>query len=103
MDIESTMPRGIKDRLREDEAVRGHDKRVGPRGAYARACLGIQRLRLQHFQVVLEREALGCAHYGLHAAPGGPVRLCQDKGDLMARLQEASKRSLGKFGSARED
>jgi hypothetical protein len=103
MNIEGTMCRGVEHGLRKNEAIGGDHQRIGPRGADARAALSPQRLRLEHLEIALQREALYGAHGGLQAAPGGPVRLRQYESDLMTCLQQARERLLGKFGSSRED
>jgi hypothetical protein len=103
MDIEGTMCRGIEHGLRKNEAISGDHQRVGPRGADASAAVSLQDMRLKHLEIPPQREALYRAHGRLQAAPGGPVRLRQYESDIMACLQQARQRSLGKFGSPRED
>jgi len=103
MNIEGTMCRDIEHRLRKNEAISGDHKRIGPRGADAGAAVSLQAVRLEHLEIAPQREALYRAHGRLQAAPGGPVRLRQYESDIMACLQQARQRSLGKFGSSRED
>jgi len=67
------------------------------------AAVSLQAVRLEHLEIASQREALHRAHGRLQPAPGGPVRLRQYESDIMACLQQARQRSLGKFGSSRED
>jgi hypothetical protein len=83
------MCRGIEHGLRKNKAIGGDHERIGPRGADARAAVGLQRLRLEHLKIPLQREVLYGAHGRLQATPGGPVRLRQYESDLVTSLQQA--------------
>jgi len=59
--------------------------------------------RLKHLDAPRRGEALDCAGRWAKAAPGGAIRLGQDKGYLVLRVQQPRQRPFGKLGRTGED
>jgi hypothetical protein len=58
---------------------------------------------LRDAQASRQGKALDCARSGAHAAPGRPVGLGDDEGNLVSGFEQAAERLRGEFRRAGED
>ena len=97
------MRRELQEGRRKQRTVgRDHDD-VGPRCSPIFRFGGAEPLWLCDFQAARQRQALDRACGGAHAAPGGPVGLGDNEGNLVPGFKQAAERLRGEFGRAGED
>jgi hypothetical protein len=101
MDVQRAEPGNSEQRGGQDRAVRGNDEGIGMRRAQTGRQLGrSRRIGLQNLEPMTGGEDLDRARRETLAATGGPVRLRQDKNDLMAGPVQRLERLLREFRSA---
>jgi hypothetical protein len=97
------MPRRLKQRLRQKQAVRSYHQGICPRRLNAPDALTEEFLGLVNLKPSLDCGALDRAEIAMHAASCRPIRLREYEHYLVAGVDQASQRDRGKLGCAGED
>jgi hypothetical protein len=96
--------RDLKHARWQDQAIRGNDQDVRPRGDYAiEHALIVQIFRLIDVQAAGTGQPLDRALGSAQAAPGRPVRLRQYKRNVMAGIKQRRQRARCELWSTGEN
>ena len=102
--VQTAVCRHVEHRLRQDKSIGGDDQYVGLQRFELGNRFGrLQRPRLQHRDIVFERQRLHRARHDLLAASGRPVGLGQYGHRCVARVDQRGQRSTRELRCAGEE